>query len=235
VIEGIIWLTRVAERLPELGADGERLGRTLRAWLAPGERRSLDACAGLAPTARGVHWREIRDQALLDLADELAYRLPLLQQAQIVRSAIRRYASSRWAAVDRYRAAAPERNARLLWVLRANAGKVPSVAMLRLLISARAISNAAGHNGAEILFGTKMALSSLKPANVIELISETPTVSLAIGVLAVPISTLIPCIAVAGFAWGCTTPSRDMLVRGAAPAGATGTVFGFVYSGLDLV
>ena len=25
-----------------------------------------------------------------------------------------------------------------------------------------------------------------------------------------------------------------MLVRGAAPAGATGTVFGFVYSGLDL-
>jgi MFS transporter, FSR family, fosmidomycin resistance protein len=62
----------------------------------------------------------------------------------------------------------------------------------------------------------------------------TATVSLAIGVLAVPISGLIPCIAVAGFAWGCTTPSRDLLVRGAAPAGATGTVFGFVYSGLDL-
>jgi len=59
----------------------------------------------------------------------------------------------------------------------------------------------------------------------------TATVSLAIGVLAVPISALIPCIVVAGFAWGCTTPSRDMLVRGAAPAGATGTVFGFVYSG----
>jgi MFS transporter, FSR family, fosmidomycin resistance protein len=62
----------------------------------------------------------------------------------------------------------------------------------------------------------------------------TATVSLAIGVLAVPLSGLIPCIAVAGFAWGCTTPSRDMLVRSAAPAGATGTVFGFVYSGLDL-
>lgn len=62
----------------------------------------------------------------------------------------------------------------------------------------------------------------------------TATVSLAIGVLAVPLSGLIPCIATAGFAWGCTTPSRDMLVRGAAPAGATGTVFGFVYSGLDL-
>jgi FSR family fosmidomycin resistance protein-like MFS transporter len=62
----------------------------------------------------------------------------------------------------------------------------------------------------------------------------TATVSLAIGVLAVPLSGLIPCIAVAGFAWGCTTPSRDMLVRSAAPAGATGTIFGFVYSGLDL-
>jgi MFS family permease len=30
------------------------------------------------------------------------------------------------------------------------------------------------------------------------------------------------------------TPSRDMLVRAAAPPGASGKVFGFVYSGLDL-
>ncbi|MBV8457026.1 MAG: MFS transporter, partial [Acetobacteraceae bacterium] len=40
--------------------------------------------------------------------------------------------------------------------------------------------------------------------------------------------------AIAGFGFGCTTPSRDLLVRGAAPAEATGRVFGFVYSGLDL-
>jgi MFS transporter, FSR family, fosmidomycin resistance protein len=59
-------------------------------------------------------------------------------------------------------------------------------------------------------------------------------VSLSIGVLAVPIAALILCIAVGGFAWGCTTPSRDVLVRSATPAGATGTVIGFVYSGLDL-
>jgi MFS family permease len=39
---------------------------------------------------------------------------------------------------------------------------------------------------------------------------------------------------VAGFLVGTTTPSRDMLVRAATPAGATGKVFGFVYSGLDL-
>jgi MFS family permease len=33
---------------------------------------------------------------------------------------------------------------------------------------------------------------------------------------------------------GLTMPSRDMLVRAATPPGATGKVFGFVYSGLDL-
>jgi FSR family fosmidomycin resistance protein-like MFS transporter len=59
-------------------------------------------------------------------------------------------------------------------------------------------------------------------------------VSLALGLLAVPVAALLLCVAVGGFAWGCTTPSRDLLVRSAAPAGAMGTVVGFVYSGLDL-
>jgi MFS transporter, FSR family, fosmidomycin resistance protein len=59
-------------------------------------------------------------------------------------------------------------------------------------------------------------------------------VSLSIGILTMPVGALIPCIAVAGFGFGSTTPSRDLLVRGATPAGATGRVFGFVYSGLDL-
>lgn len=39
---------------------------------------------------------------------------------------------------------------------------------------------------------------------------------------------------IAGFALGVTYPSRDMIARSAAPKGATGKVFGFVYSGLDL-
>jgi MFS transporter, FSR family, fosmidomycin resistance protein len=38
----------------------------------------------------------------------------------------------------------------------------------------------------------------------------------------------------AGFFIGMTGPSRDILVRAATPTGATGKVFGFVYSGLDL-
>ena len=38
----------------------------------------------------------------------------------------------------------------------------------------------------------------------------------------------------AGFAVGATTPSRDVLVRRAAPPDALGRVFGVVYSGFDL-
>ena len=45
---------------------------------------------------------------------------------------------------------------------------------------------------------------------------------------------IIAVLAVAGFFIGMTGPSRDILVRGATPVGATGKVFGFVYSGLDL-
>ncbi len=41
-------------------------------------------------------------------------------------------------------------------------------------------------------------------------------------------------LALAGFCQGATGPSRDMLVRAATPTGASGRVFGFVYSGLDL-
>lgn len=36
-----------------------------------------------------------------------------------------------------------------------------------------------------------------------------------------------------GFFLGMTVPSRDLLVRAATPAGATGRVYGLVYSGLD--
>jgi MFS family permease len=46
--------------------------------------------------------------------------------------------------------------------------------------------------------------------------------------------TLPVVMALAGFCLGGTSPSRDMLVRAATPAGASGTVYGFVYSGFDL-
>ncbi len=56
---------------------------------------------------------------------------------------------------------------------------------------------------------------------------------LAVGHVAMPAAILLPVVAAAGFLAGVTTPSRDLLVRSATPPGATGRVFGFVYSGLD--
>jgi MFS transporter, FSR family, fosmidomycin resistance protein len=55
---------------------------------------------------------------------------------------------------------------------------------------------------------------------------------LASGALA--LAALPVVMALAGFALGVTSPSRDMLVRQATPRGASGKVYGFVYSGLDL-
>ena len=55
-----------------------------------------------------------------------------------------------------------------------------------------------------------------------------------LGAQAVTIALVIPALALSGFFSGTTGPSRDMLVRKATPKGATGRIFGFVYSGLDL-
>jgi MFS family permease len=51
---------------------------------------------------------------------------------------------------------------------------------------------------------------------------------------AVPTTMIVPLAALVGFALGSTGPSRDLIVRSATPAGASGRVYGFVYSGLDL-
>jgi FSR family fosmidomycin resistance protein-like MFS transporter len=42
------------------------------------------------------------------------------------------------------------------------------------------------------------------------------------------------CVALAGVGTGLAGPSRDMLIKRAAPPGATGRVYGTVYSGLDV-
>jgi MFS transporter, FSR family, fosmidomycin resistance protein len=55
---------------------------------------------------------------------------------------------------------------------------------------------------------------------------------LATGALAPGLLPLL--LGLTGFCHGVTGPSRDMLVRAATPPGASGKVFGFVYSGLDL-
>lgn len=61
------------------------------------------------------------------------------------------------------------------------------------------------------------------------------------GLFAIVVGTaVLPALAVPllfgiiGFGAGVAGPSRDLLVRAAAPAGATGRVYGVVYSGLDI-
>jgi MFS transporter, FSR family, fosmidomycin resistance protein len=60
--------------------------------------------------------------------------------------------------------------------------------------------------------------------------------SLLLGVATVrmPHPVVLPLFAAAGFALGTTGPSRDLIVRRATPVGASGRVYGFVYSGIDL-
>ena len=86
------------------------------------------------------------------------------------------------------------------------------------------------------IFGGGVAADRFGRHEVIVAIGLTSagTLALVIGFVPMPVPVLVLCVALAGFAVGSTTPSRDMLVRRAAPAGATGKVFGFVYSGLDL-
>jgi predicted MFS family arabinose efflux permease len=61
------------------------------------------------------------------------------------------------------------------------------------------------------------------------------TAMLAIATLpALAMHLAIPILALTGFALGATGPSRDMIVKAATPPGASGRVYGFVYSGLDL-
>jgi MFS transporter, FSR family, fosmidomycin resistance protein len=50
----------------------------------------------------------------------------------------------------------------------------------------------------------------------------------------VPLALVIPVFVLVGFSVGTTGPSRDLIVRNATPKGASGRVYGFVYSGLDL-
>ncbi|MBC3917447.1 MFS transporter [Undibacterium sp. CY18W] len=54
---------------------------------------------------------------------------------------------------------------------------------------------------------------------------------LASGVVNVPIAIIL--MAAIGFGSGVAGPSRDLLIRAAAPKNATGRVYGVVYSGLD--
>jgi MFS family permease len=65
-------------------------------------------------------------------------------------------------------------------------------------------------------------------------LSVSACVMLLFAAGAVPAAALPVALGIAGFAVGLTYPSRDLIVRASTPPGATGRVYGFVYSGLDV-
>ncbi len=60
------------------------------------------------------------------------------------------------------------------------------------------------------------------------------TLLLVLAYGAIPPSYAIALVAMAGFCSGVSAPSRDMLIRRVTPKGATGAVYGLVYSGMDV-
>lgn len=58
--------------------------------------------------------------------------------------------------------------------------------------------------------------------------------SLFVALGSMPGWMVMPMLAVVGFGMGLAGPSRDLLVRAAAPRNATGRVYGVVYSGMDV-
>jgi len=60
------------------------------------------------------------------------------------------------------------------------------------------------------------------------------TIVFVIASASLPAAALPALFAATGFSGGVTNPSRDLIVRSNTPAGATGKVYGFVYSGLDV-
>ena len=57
---------------------------------------------------------------------------------------------------------------------------------------------------------------------------------LIVGEAALPLAALTVIMALAGFSSGMVAPSRDLIVRAAAPEGSTGKVFGFVSTGFSV-
>ena len=90
-------------------------------------------------------------------------------------------------------------------------------------------------SGAGVLCGGALTTRTTHHAHVAAAGMALAALSVAsIAALSPPLWAIPGFLAAAGFFSGLTNPSRDLLVRAAAPKGSTGKVYGFVYSGLDV-
>jgi MFS family permease len=89
-------------------------------------------------------------------------------------------------------------------------------------------------SGAGVLFGGLVATRTSHHEHVAATGMAAAAVLLVLTtVTGMPPWGVLFCLSAAGFCSGLTNPSRDLIVRAAAPRGSTGKVYGFVYSGLD--
>jgi MFS family permease len=103
-----------------------------------------------------------------------------------------------------------------------------------LYLAAAGITAYLGGSAVGILIGGELADRFRYPATIASGSLALAAVLMAcIGWFDLSMVTIIALFCGVGFCSGVSQPSRDILVKGAAPSGASGKTFGFVYSGLD--
>lgn len=103
------------------------------------------------------------------------------------------------------------------------------IAMVAACLSAYMLAGAGG-----MIFGGFIASDPSRAERMITFgFGSAAVLAMLVGVVSWP-GWMIPVLfALIGFGTGTAGPSRDLLVRRATPPGATGRVYGMVYSGLD--
>jgi MFS family permease len=92
-----------------------------------------------------------------------------------------------------------------------------------------------GASAAGVLAGGFLADRTTRHGQVAAIcFAANAAIVLAIAAVALPDTVLIAAMTAAGFLGGVIAPSRDMLVRRAAPPGAAGRAFGIVSTGFNL-
>jgi FSR family fosmidomycin resistance protein-like MFS transporter len=103
-------------------------------------------------------------------------------------------------------------------------------AVTALVVTGYMLSGAAGM----VVGGFLVAKSTALERNIGFAMAASAVMLLIAGTGWLPGAVTAAVAALAGFGTGLAGPSRDMLIKRASPPGATGRVYGMVYSGLDV-
>ena len=104
-----------------------------------------------------------------------------------------------------------------------------------LVVASTALSIYLGASALGVLAGGIIADRTRRHSEVAAAGFAVTAVAIAIvGLVNLPIWLLLPVMALGGFCTGLIMPSRDMLVRAAAPKGAEGRVFAIVSTGFNI-